>query len=125
MKCSEANGMNPSNRPGNAGPLVSELAADPDMSELVEMFVSELPARLKAMSEAMAGANYESLRRLAHQLKGAGGGYGFPSISTAAATLERSLLQSGLNPQGNAQALASIKRELDELVQLCNRARAA
>ena len=53
---------------------------------------------------------------LAHKLKGAAGGYGFPSISAAAATLEDSARA--------AEALDKLELEAHALVELCRRARA-
>ncbi len=52
------------------------------------------------------------LARLAHQLKGAAGGYGFPRISEAAAVLEAAC---GV---GNSDATASA---LEQLVRLMSR----
>ena len=69
----------------------SEFADDPDMSPIVELFIRELPQRLAAMHSALASANLEQLRTLAHQLKGAAGGYGFPKLGEAAAMVDRGI----------------------------------
>ena len=69
--------------------IVSELASDPDMVELVELFVQELPSRAAALETCLAQHDYEQLVRLAHQLKGAAGGYGFPTITEKAAVVEQ------------------------------------
>ncbi|UCG32608.1 MAG: Hpt domain-containing protein [Phycisphaerales bacterium] len=69
--------------------IVSELASDPDMVELVEFFVHELPARAAALETCLAQGDYKQLVRLAHQLKGAAGGYGFPTITEKAAVVEQ------------------------------------
>jgi CheY-like chemotaxis protein len=68
--------------------LVSVYADDPDMAELVESFVASLHEKRNAIASAAREADLEPLRRLAHQLKGAGGGYGFPSLTSAAAEVE-------------------------------------
>jgi HPt (histidine-containing phosphotransfer) domain-containing protein len=62
-------------------PLRSSLAGDPDMAELVDMFLEELPQRLTVLTTAVDAGDIETLRRLAHQLKGAAGGYGFGDAS--------------------------------------------
>ena len=36
----------------------------------------------------MANADFEALQRLAHQLKGAGGSYGYPALTDPAKALE-------------------------------------
>ena len=58
------------------------------MVEIIDAFVAGLPARMDALREAVdAGADDEA-KRLAHQLKGAAGGYGFAPITVAAGELE-------------------------------------
>ncbi len=96
-------------------PLLSELAGDPDMLELIQEFVRALPDRVNAIVEALGSNDLATLRRLAHQLKGAGGGYGFGSISQAAAALESSARA--------ATAVGELTAEVQELIALCQRAR--
>ena len=71
--------------------LRSEFADDPDMAGIVALFIHELPQRLAAMHVALAAANHEQLRMLAHQLKGAAGGYGFPKLGEAAALIDQAV----------------------------------
>ena len=93
----------------------STLSSDPDMVELVELFLSEIPARLGAMAEAFERENWCDLRRVAHQWKGAGGSYGYPRLSAAAAHVEDAC--------ATACPKDEIKRRLDGLVDLCGRLR--
>jgi HPt (histidine-containing phosphotransfer) domain-containing protein len=72
-------------------PIRSIYADDPDMRDLVMEFVSEVPGRVRCLEEMLESADLTALQRLAHQLKGAGGGYGFPQITEAAAALELGL----------------------------------
>ena len=65
------------------GPIFSEYANDADMAELVEGFVAELPKRIEAISSAVSQSRGTDLKRLAHQLRGAAPGYGFPSEHAA------------------------------------------
>lgn len=101
--------------------LVSDFAADPEMRELVGIFVSELPDRVSRLSSTWRQSQLDEVKRLAHQLKGASAGYGFPAIGAAAGKLETSL--RSLQSQDDA-SLASLQRELDQLIDLCNRAAA-
>ena len=99
-----------------ADTLVSGLAEDPDLADLVEEFVGELPARAQAIERACAEQDIDTLTRLAHQLKGSAGGYGFPAITEVAANLER-----------NAKAregLDKLTEGVREVIDLCSRARA-
>ncbi len=101
-------------------PLRSRFAGDADMVELVHEFVQELPARVEALGGFLRAAQFDDLKRSAHQLKGAAGGYGFPAISGSAAKVEQ-LLQGGVDQA----RLDELKRSVDELVGLCGRAVAA
>jgi signal transduction histidine kinase/HPt (histidine-containing phosphotransfer) domain-containing protein/ActR/RegA family two-component response regulator len=93
--------------------LVSELADDPDMTDLVDHFTAGLPAQAKRLEDAFDANDREAIRRLAHQLKGSAGGYGFPSITTAASRLEQ-----------EARDGATMSQALADVCDLCRRARA-
>ncbi len=97
-------------------PMVAVLDEDDaEMAEVVEMFVADLVIRMADLTTAVKRAEYAKVRNLAHQLKGAGGGYGFPKISAAAEAVEQATRISG-----NGEAIA---RAVDELAALCERAR--
>ncbi len=105
-----------SNPQEEKGALVSELASDEDMVELVEMFVDELPDRVSAIEKALAEQDFETLSGLAHQLKGAAGGYGFPTITDAAKQAETT--------SKAADDLEKLASDVEAIADLCNRARA-
>ena len=69
--------------------MVCELKEE-DLLELVEMFIAELPERMAAIEKSAGEQDYASLATLVHQLKGAAGNHGFPTISDAAKWLETS-----------------------------------
>ncbi len=94
--------------------LLSEFADDPDMQELVELFVNELPERVAVLRIGLESNALEQVQRVAHQLKGASGGYGFPLIGDCAARVE-SAVKTGA-------AIDQIQRCVDELTELCKRA---
>jgi len=98
----------------NEPPLVSELAEDPEVSDLVEVFVSGLAARLMALERALESGEHDQLARLAHQLKGSAGAYGFPVITEAARSLE-----DGAKSAAQAEV---IKNRFESLAGLCRRA---
>ncbi len=105
------------------GPVISSFADDPDMAELVSLFVDELPDRIAALTRAYETGEAAALKRLAHQLKGAGTGYGFAGISERAGVLEGRLIS--LASADEAEAVQRVKPELDRLLDLCRRVRAA
>jgi len=69
--------------------IASELADDPQLADILPEFVERLPEQLDALREALKEERMDDLERLAHGLKGAGGGYGYPTLSEAAELLER------------------------------------
>ncbi|MBS9403590.1 response regulator [Halomonas sp. TRM85114] len=71
-----------------AGPLYSDFADDPEMDELIAGFIERLSATLEDIQAALKADDMERLQRLAHQLKGAAGGYGFMPVSRDAEALE-------------------------------------
>lgn len=105
-----------------AGALHSELAHDPDMADIVREFVAELPQRADELEESWRAQRLDQVQRLAHQLKGACGGYGFPTIGSAAAELESTLtaMSSGRPGLGSD----ALRRQLAALLCLCRSAAA-
>src|SRR5712671_2494588 len=94
-------------------PIVSEFATDPEMAELVQMFITELPGRVASLHAAWTGKKITELTRMAHQLKGASAGYGFPTIGQAASALESRLRQLDVaTAQASVDKLAAEYREL-------------
>ena len=97
-------------------PLYSSLASDPDLADIVEMFVEEMPDRISAILTQCEAGEWEMLRRTAHQIKGAAGSYGFESVSPVAGRLEDTI-RAGEPEDRIRQAVAS-------LVDLCQSCRA-
>ncbi|MFN3167466.1 MAG: Hpt domain-containing protein [Phycisphaeraceae bacterium] len=108
-----ADSPNPAPNP----PLQSTLADDPDMAELVSFFVEEMGERVESINAAALDQDLSQLRTVAHQLKGAAGGYGFAPISDCAASLEQ--LIDASDPSADAEAL---REQVDALIDLCRRA---
>jgi HPt (histidine-containing phosphotransfer) domain-containing protein len=95
--------------------IYSRLAGDPDLREIVDLFVEEMPGRVAVLLDQLDAADWEGMRRTAHQLKGAAGSYGFDAISPCAGKVEAAIRDG--EPEQRIRAI------LDELVDLCNRTR--
>ena len=85
---------------------------DPFFADIVFHFVDGLGTRLETMETAIRSADFERLRVAAHQLKGSGGGYGYPVLSERAARLER---------KARAGVLADCNQAFADLKQVCER----
>lgn len=100
-------------------PLRSVFADDADMAELVQQFVAEMPERLSKLEQLWSAQALEDLRRYAHQLKGSGGGYGFPSVSEAASELEAAL--EGLSRGRQEATTQHLRGAYEQLTGVCKR----
>ena len=100
--------------PDSSEPLRSEFADDPDMADIVVEFVQILELRASALTAALAKNDMETMKRLVHQVKGAAGGYGFPSITEQAKNVEHAMAAAGDGTQ--------LKKAVESLCSLCIRA---
>jgi signal transduction histidine kinase/CheY-like chemotaxis protein/HPt (histidine-containing phosphotransfer) domain-containing protein len=96
------------------GLLYSTYAHDAEMVELISSFVRRLPSQLEEIRSAARGGRLDAVRKRAHQLKGAGGGYGFQAVSDRAAQLEHAASHG---------SEAEVEAAIDELAELCRRVR--
>lgn len=104
----------------NLEPMLSAYENDPDMGEIVALFVAELPARREDLNAAVESGDLSKAIRIAHQLKGAAGGYGFEALGVLAAESERSMLD--LLDINNSD-IAAIRIAAQPLVEACGRVR--
>ncbi|MCB1926135.1 MAG: response regulator [Gammaproteobacteria bacterium] len=72
----------------------SDDAADDDaLRVLVVRFVNQLPSTLQDVIGAADAGDWDTVRSLAHQLKGVAGGLGFPQLTDLGAEIERAVMQ--------------------------------
>jgi len=95
--------------------IASAFRDDPAMVGVIAEFVGQLPERLAQMRQAAGAGLWDVLRRLAHQLKGAGGSYGYTCLTEAARELESHANQADV--EGAVLAL-------NHLARLCERIQA-
>lgn len=87
-------------------PVYSKFADDPDFGELLQMFLDTIPDKQRELRDDFDSGRIEDLCTKAHQLKGAGGGYGFEGLTAAAAELERAC--RARNSEWMSQALQQL-----------------
>jgi HPt (histidine-containing phosphotransfer) domain-containing protein len=95
--------------------IYSKFGEDPELIEVIEIFVSEMPDRTANMHACYERSDWAGLRQLAHQLRGAAGSYGFQSITELSARLEAAVVEM--------KSPANIRRALEDLSDLCGRIR--
>lgn len=98
-------------------PIQSEFCDDPDMQELIREYVGELPALCARLAAAADAGDAAALERLGHQLKGSGGGYGFPQLSERGAKLESAARRAGVVND-------SVRDCVTAIASICGRLRA-
>jgi HPt (histidine-containing phosphotransfer) domain-containing protein len=99
----------------DAGEIYSCLGDDPDLEDIVEMFVQELPGRVAVLLSQLNASDWQGLRGTTHQLKGTAGSYGFEPLSRGAARAECALR--------NGEPEEQIRAAVNDLIDLCGHAR--
>jgi CheY-like chemotaxis protein/HPt (histidine-containing phosphotransfer) domain-containing protein len=90
-------------------PIEKAEARDEGFAQLVEQFVRELSDEVLALRAKFEQGDLPGLARIAHQLKGSCGSYGFPELSRRAAELER-CVKDGAASEAIEAALAEFAR---------------
>jgi signal transduction histidine kinase/DNA-binding response OmpR family regulator/HPt (histidine-containing phosphotransfer) domain-containing protein len=92
------------------GKIVSTMADSLRMRPIIAEFVDGLPDEVLKIQQFLEADDLPALQRVAHQLRGAGGGYGFDAISSLAANVEDAI-RAGADRQ-------SIVDQLNSLIEL-------
>ena len=95
-------------------PIASQFEQDEDLADLIPMFIDELETRVQQLRDAFETQDAQTLREVAHKVRGSAGGYGFPDLTDFAGQVEDAL-RSGA-------ATTEIHEELGELLGLCQAA---
>ena len=87
------------------------MTSEPRLAKLLEKFVERLPERVATMESLLRENDLAALRQAVHQLKGAGGGYGFPQITERATMAEEQI-------KAATPDLAAIQKDVQSLIEL-------
>ena len=85
------------------------LQYEPELEDLVDKFVRQLPELIAELKRLHADADWPSFRHKVHDLKGMGGNFGFQMLSELAERLESAVKADDL------EALPALLNELDTL----------
>jgi PAS domain S-box-containing protein len=80
--------------PASEAQIRSSYADLPKMKVIIQQFVGDLPAMVGQIKSWFASGELVSVRRAAHQLRGAGGGYGFPQLTEPSLQLEHAIAET-------------------------------
>lgn len=94
--------------------IYSELRDDEELLPLIEHFVCRLIDKSDRMVELLRSRRFDEIAQLAHQLKGAGGSYGYPTLSEAARAVEFSAK--------NDPEVETVRNLIATLSDLCHQA---
>ena len=97
--------------------LLSEFAEDAEMTDLLGLFADRLSEICRELGRALEADDAATVRRVGHQLKGTGGGYGYPDLSEAGRRLEDAVVAA----EGISDAVLAAAADV---MILCGRARA-
>jgi HPt (histidine-containing phosphotransfer) domain-containing protein len=89
------------------------VVADPDLADLIPMYVRRRHGDLAKAREALAASDLETIRIVGHSMKGSGGGYGFDGITEIGARME--IAGNAADPSAAADAIAELADYLDRL----------
>ena len=91
-------------RNNDSGPIIVKV--DSDLEDIIPGFLQHRQSDIEAIADALDKGDYETIRILGHNMKGAGGGYGFEVITD----IGRAIEQAAANNDE-----AEIKKSLSEL----------
>ncbi|MCG8408464.1 MAG: response regulator [Phycisphaerales bacterium] len=98
-------------------PIFSTFADDPSMKEIIQLFVDELPSKVRKIADTAVRQNLRELSILVRSLKGESAGYGFECISDVAGNVEKMILQGCDH--------SVICRAVKDLLRLCLQVRSS
>lgn len=89
------------------------VSIEKDLEVLVQRFLARKREDLGSARIALAAGDYETIRRIGHDLKGAGEGFGFPELSAFGAALEGAAIAR--NERALGEQLAAVEQFLSRL----------
>jgi HPt (histidine-containing phosphotransfer) domain-containing protein len=98
-------------------PLVSKFVDDPEMRELLQSFGASLADTCDKLRAAVADGDVEVIRRIGHQLKGAGTGYGYPSVTDSGDQLEQTM-------DREQNVTHAVRTSAQRVIEVCQQVRA-
>lgn len=100
--------------PSRVHPIVSRLEFnDPAAQSILLQYVQGLPDTINRLQDLYARSDWETFRKVVHDLKGSGGNFGYPTLSALSERIEQELRQDKL--QTVADLLAELARQCERV----------
>ena len=82
------------------------VVVDPELEELIPGYLENRAGDVHSIATALEQGNFETIRLLAHSMKGSGGGYGFDAVTDIGGLMEQAARDGNIKEIGKwAQAL--------------------
>jgi HPt (histidine-containing phosphotransfer) domain-containing protein len=66
------------------------------MEDVVPAYLEKRKAEVPLYAAALAGRDFDAMKKMAHKMKGTGAGYGFPMLTELGASIERASIDQDL-----------------------------
>jgi HPt (histidine-containing phosphotransfer) domain-containing protein len=86
---------------------------DPEIADLIPGFLENRRKDIKAMDEALRQGDFEAIQVLGHSMKGAGGSYGFDTVTDIGKSLEEAAKKN--NAEGIQRSVGELAAYLDRV----------
>ncbi len=86
---------------------------DTDLEDLIPGFLKNRRNDLEALAKALEQGDFESIRKLAHTMKGVGGGYGFDAITDISREIQQAAEDQ--NAEGIRKGIKELSSYLDRV----------
>lgn len=87
---------------------------DADLEDLIPEFLDNRREDIRTLTEALSRLDFETIRRIGHSMKGAGGGYGFDAITDRGRAIEEAAkVQNGTNARAEIAELSNYLQRVD------------
>ena len=96
-------------------PIFSTITDDTSMTDLIEVFVQEMPPRVRKLEDALIKEDGKTLESLVRNLKAEGTSYGFEILTEQAAKIETALIKGA--------AIPDVRKGIEELMKVCQQVR--
>jgi hypothetical protein len=85
---------------------------EPDFADLIQGYIRHLAVEMEELKGALEKGHWDVVGRISHNIKGGGGGFGFPMLTRVAGNIQYHLTA------GDYQGL---QQSIEEMDQLCQR----